>query len=422
MTANSISPSLPPVIGWSDEQTPTTIACEQIAAAIGNQELINHRQRHTDIFKFLDRHSAVDDDTTLVIQDVLLGFSSESNIRATLSRLLCEGSAQARAWVAERTTRRNFSALLRAVRCLGLEHLCEITINRGWCVLSIQRGNATNTSDWLAAVSSPGQRGTVDEVTRLANQALKEKKGFSLLRFGHCESKFAGYGTHFGWSDVTQSAMLQWGAPVTVPRALRLQSDISEAVHHASVVGIKPRTGLETSTLGILNSAAMAIALDRGILRKGTLNVDSNIHFDLAASPTFLSILAQVPRLILVTPRRELVSRFEARFGVCGQIIHIPVPGEFRVNGEGGSEIDARFAAFQGAEDQLQKMCEPGTLVLVGAGLVGKRWCMLAHQRDAVAIDMGSVLDAWTGIQSRSSGFPERVTRLFNSDLVTTTA
>lgn len=417
MTASPSPAMSPPLIGWSDEPTTSLAVCPPLAATLGCQDIHNDRQQHRDIFKFLERHAAADAAATLVLQDVLLGFSSESNIRSVIARLLCEGAPGARALIAERTTRRNFAALQRAMHCLGLEHLVDISIRQGWCVLSIQRGGATDTTAWLAAASAPGQRGSVDAVMRLAEQSLQEKTGFSLLRFGHCESKFVGYGTHFGWSDVTQSAVLQWGAPVSVPRVLRLQADISEATHHASVVGIKPRATLEPGSLGILNAAATAIALERGVLRTDTLRVDSNIHFDLAGSPAFMSLLARAPKLILVTPRTELVGRIETRFGLAGRVCHVPVPGEFRVNGEGGAEVDVRFSAFQVAESRLQALCEPGALVLIGAGLVGKRWCMLAHQRGAVAIDMGSVLDAWAGVQSRSSGFPERVTRLFDSDL-----
>jgi hypothetical protein len=416
MTTPLIPTRPDPVLGWSDDPTSTTPACAAVAEQIGQTEIPNERSRYRTVFDFLDQHSSAEASATLVIQDTLLGFSSESNLRAVLSRLLCEGSAHARALVAERTTRRNFAALQRAVRCLGLEYLCDMRLSQGWCLLSIQRGNSVDKSAWLAAASATGQAGTAETVARRIAQALHEKTGFSLLRFGHCESKFVGFGTHFGLSDVTQSAKLQWGAAVSVPRILRLQADISEATYFASVVGIKPRTALEAGTLDILNSAAMAIAIDRGVLRPATLRVDSNIHFDLAASGTFLSLFGQASRLVVVSPRLQLVPKLSARFHLDAPIDHIEVPGEFRVNGEGGSEVDARFGAFQVAEERLLRACVPGALVLIGAGLVGKHWCMLAHQRGAVAVDMGSVLDAWAGIQSRSSGFPERVMRLFNAE------
>jgi ribosomal protein RSM22 (predicted rRNA methylase) len=91
-----------------------------LAAKLGCQDIHNDRQQHRDIFKFLERHAAADAAATLVLQDVLLGFSSESNIRSVIARLLCEGAPGARALIAERTTRRNFAALQRAMRCLGL--------------------------------------------------------------------------------------------------------------------------------------------------------------------------------------------------------------------------------------------------------------------------------------------------------------
>ena len=55
----------------------------------------------------------------------------------------------------------------------------------------------------------------------------------------------------------------------------------------------------------------------------------------------------------------------------------------------------------------------PGMLFLVGAGLFGKLYCAEIKRQGGIALDLGSLLDAWAGVGSRStvyksmfSGYP----------------
>ena len=43
----------------------------------------------------------------------------------------------------------------------------------------------------------------------------------------------------------------------------------------------------------------------------------------------------------------------------------------------------------------------PGMLYLVGGGLYGKLYCQLIRSQGGVALDLGSLFDAWLGIPSR---------------------
>ena len=43
----------------------------------------------------------------------------------------------------------------------------------------------------------------------------------------------------------------------------------------------------------------------------------------------------------------------------------------------------------------------PGMLYLVGGGLYGKLYCQLIKAQGGIALDLGSLFDAWLGIPSR---------------------
>jgi hypothetical protein len=54
--------------------------------------------------------------------------------------------------------------------------------------------------------------------------------------------------------------------------------------------------------------------------------------------------------------------------------------------------------------ERVRASSRPGTLVLVGAGIIGKILVDEARQCGAVALDVGSLLDYVAGVKSRSVG------------------
>ena len=47
----------------------------------------------------------------------------------------------------------------------------------------------------------------------------------------------------------------------------------------------------------------------------------------------------------------------------------------------------------------------PGMLYLVGGGLYGKLYCQLIRSQGGVALDLGSLFDAWLGLPTRPAVF-----------------
>ena len=80
--------------------------------------------------------------------------------------------------------------------------------------------------------------------------------------------------------------------------------------------------------------------------------------------------------------------------------------GQWLVKGEAqypGSVDEPHWrGGFERTMDKIRMNTEPGDLVLVGAGLLGKTYVAAAKANGAVALDIGSVIDGWAGIMSRA--------------------
>jgi hypothetical protein len=83
------------------------------------------------------------------------------------------------------------------------------------------------------------------------------------------------------------------------------------------------------------------------------------------------------------------------------RVHHISVPGEAAHTD--GSEVAVRHYpdGLERALAELKLSSVAGTLVLVGAGLLGKVVCGETRRQGGIAIDVGSLFDAWAGLHTR---------------------
>ena len=124
---------------------------------------------------------------------------------------------------------------------------------------------------------------------------------------------------------------------------------------------------------------------------------------------SFGQILQGLPFLGLITPRdveESLRSSFSIghthRYDVPEERIHFSAPAESvsqRQRRDGRSEQhypDRYGELIQGLEVPFR-----GAVFLVGAGAFGKVYCETIRRKGGIALDIGSLFDAWAGISSR---------------------
>ena len=94
--------------------------------------------------------------------------------------------------------------------------------------------------------------------------------------------------------------------------------------------------------------------------------------------------------VVLVTSWPELSSRFPSG----SKIATIAVPSE-----DGDIKI---FEVYPGIVERVSAASKPGTVVLVGSGIIAKIFADEARLAGAVALDVGSLMDYMKGSKTRT--------------------
>lgn len=136
--------------------------------------------------------------------------------------------------------------------------------------------------------------------------------------------------------------------------------------------------------------------------RPEMLLVDALVHNPMHEQDPFLKqMLHGVRWLGIVSPHPALGARLRAHLGIAdGRDFHIP--GEMRLPNDPG--LARGRGHFPGRFDELMATLDVpfrGAVVLVAGGLLGKIYCERIRDRGGIAIDIGSLADAWMGYATR---------------------
>jgi hypothetical protein len=121
----------------------------------------------------------------------------------------------------------------------------------------------------------------------------------------------------------------------------------------------------------------------------------NRLHRDLWSNGLLDKVIDAAPRVVLVTCR-NVDEAFCERYGKRPVVLE--VPPESNPTGHPNDHLDC-FGEYRAT---VFAMAQPGDLWLVGAGVLGKVYCVEARSRGAVALDIGSVFDGWAGQKTRS--------------------
>jgi len=133
------------------------------------------------------------------------------------------------------------------------------------------------------------------------------------------------------------------------------------------------------------------------------LNNDSQfcsawIHYDYHNSGEIFKLLRQQEKIGLISCRHRLPGLLEKLFNISVRFHEIP--GMFRdIPLE--NDVTDYVEQLESVLSQKQLVEFPGMLYLVGGGLYGKLYCQLIKSQGGIALDLGSLFDAWLGIPSR---------------------
>jgi hypothetical protein len=262
---------------------------------------------------------------------------------------------------------------------------------------------------------------TIDRV----RSAVSAREPFSLIRLGDGEAVVLSFDDDMWLGDL---AYLHghWGSEgVTLGAVAEVKRDLQSAVGGADIVGIRDdvinvtapndllsRSGGEVKNYvvsefrvrpdevaNLSGIGARRVAMLHRVLSHIDWSADQRfcsawIHWELLASGALEEILDTVSEVGLITSKPELEQLVARRFDI--RTSSVIVPDKYIESPGSGRHVPDRYRNLR-----TELLFPEGTLVLVGAGIPGKVYCQWLKEAGCVAIDVGSVFDAWVGKASR---------------------
>jgi len=278
----------------------------------------------------------------------------------------------------------------------------------------------------------------VHAVSALIDERLEEASPFSLVRIGD------GEGLLLSMSDRSPRMDLEYLTVHLGPKGLELdfvlglRNRLNESVIEADVIGVRDDivdVGFDVADMDLGRAEFLEKFRKRFKLREaersldyhgsrriasahaalGQMDLDDDrrfcsawFHYDYHTSGAIFRTLSKQKRIGLISCRSRLPGMLEDLFGLS--VDFYPIPDLFRQLPTPDLVPDyvERF------EQLLRRRLvdRPGMLFLVGGGLYGKLLCRLIKKQGGVALDLGSLFDAWLGIPSR----PTVLKTMFNLD------
>lgn len=245
-----------------------------------------------------------------------------------------------------------------------------------------------------------------------ALEKIKCREPFSFIRYSHCEGKFLNLGgiqvkeidihrtlkRQFGYTDVTQEGLNE------IAKGMR---DSAIETDWAGLPDLKKiGSGFQREDLGNFLYALSVSWFEK----RDREAEDRRRYCPLTANMRLLgqeslAEMVSFSESVCLVGCRDLRKEFSNRFGK--PVTFISVPEAARTRGE--AAVERHFPeAYGRIIEEIRTQVRPGTLVLVGAGVLGKIYAMEARRAGGVAIDAGSIFDLWAGVASRN-GHSEEV-------------
>ncbi|WP_026375718.1 hypothetical protein [Aestuariibacter salexigens] len=248
-------------------------------------------------------------------------------------------------------------------------------------------------SDYLTSVFSVRQSGFVVFYELL--QRIKNKQPTSLIRLGD------GEGAILGYPDITSrkhvnSFFNTWYGHTDFPEEAIVQHhrQLKEAILAADIVGLPREKQINKSP----RWAAVEQALMKHQLIDNSLIItDAAIHRYLTFALFYRPLLANQPFLGIISCR-DVATKLARVFHI-DDVAHYPIKGESACPG------DHDAPHFPNDFEKLRATLTvpfKGAIFLVGAGVLGKTYCQWIKERGGIAIDIGSMFDAWEGAPTRT--------------------
>ena len=278
-------------------------------------------------------------------------------------------------------------------------------------------------SDIAAALSRSESEAWLSSQTLRASiaSAIEAKRPYAFIRLGDGEARFLlsqetgpeselSHGERHSMGDVVWE---NWfGEPLSSvsPEACAgLREAFVEAIASADVVGACTPERLSSDT-GHYGYLAWQERWLRRLLadRSDMLFADAMSHRCLNADMPFLAALLEgLDVLGIVSPHPGLAEALGEKLRIAEVVGHV-VPGEGRLpSAEASRAAGKHFPTIYETLLATLEVPRPGCVFLVAAGLLGKIYCARIKALGGIALDVGALVDAWMGFDTRDGQYAD---------------
>lgn len=241
------------------------------------------------------------------------------------------------------------------------------------------------------------------EVAERVTEALAGGEPLSAIRIGDGESRLLGW-PEFTPRWVLDKSLNYWFGHTQIAGEdlAGLAEELRAATAAADILGVPSRKQAQMAK----GWANVGRYLAHYELANGATLADCNFHWHLLEQDLFPSLFEAARALKLITCR-DVAEPLARTFGLNHVPAWYPIPEEANTGRQATIHYPERFEELR---RELVRFDLTGTLVLVGAGALGKIYCEWVKRAGGVALDIGSVFDGWAGVPSRSGmhADPER--------------
>jgi hypothetical protein len=259
---------------------------------------------------------------------------------------------------------------------------------------------------------SPAER---EALLKQVQASVLQRQPLSLIRLGDGESypypvpPIAGINATVFENDDRSQERHWWGSAPSSAIRDDIKTRVRQAVARCDILGV-PSVYRVIRDLPLPDEQYGKNRSQRSLMRViGALGslipfnektfTEERCHRTAITAPFLVELAGMSARVVLVSCWPELQSSFQ----VARVVDTILIPAQFNLlERASDSRMPPLFETYPDVIERVRAASHPGTLVLVGAGIIGKILVDEARQCGAVALDVGSLLDYMVGLKTRS--------------------
>lgn len=329
----------------------------------------------------------------------ILDYSSEINIRTLFSGFINISKKSFIYFDKEKTIEERISNLNRSFCSLSQNPVVEKVDNNNLKINFSNKNNWSLYSDKKIEKLTQQKSLSSEELTDYLVTSINKKEPLSLIRLNHCENRLIGYDFTFDINEANITYDIQFGENLSEYDTSFISMEIKNAVKDSTILGVPTAKKNSTNKLHILENTTITHLNKLSLLNK-QLFTNVNCHYQLGKSTKIKKALIDCESLVVITCRD--IHNLEKSLN--RKITKISIPEENRFSDK---ELVMRHfpTRFFEIENIIKNTIGKGTVVLVGAGILGKIYCSMVKKSGGIAIDVGSLMDAIANVDTRGNGF-----------------